>query len=222
MDGEAAHRGLGFVFLLALFAPVPLAGCGSSHASEPANPKSAALRASELPTPVASVAAGYWSPGVLAQEDRLPPSLLQAHGLVRSYHNGFFRTLIDNMPVNGVVRADSTITQWKTVAGARWYFSRLVPSIRRSGVLGTTTSGTNVGQASYTYPYKPLSIPRIGDESAGFEAYWAGDEFSYTSRAIAFRQGVYVVKLRVVGHQHEVPVATSITLARNIDRRLGG
>lgn len=122
----------------------------------------------------------------------------------------------------GMTGADNIIVAFGSIDAARRGFSQEAERMARSTVLGSTSQGTRSGDVSHGYPYSPLALPCIGDQTAGFTADSYGDEFASTTRVIVFRRARYLVFLRVVGLQHQVPVRTAVQLATRIERRIPG
>lgn len=191
-----------------------------THASTPPDLRFLALRLSDLPGGSTIGSARYWSNAQAAARDHVSVSQYARHGRIRSYENTFDRTLVDGLPARGLVRANSQIVAYTTQQGAHWDFVRSRNALGHSGVLGATTGGTRVGQASHLFRYTPVALPPIGNEDAGYKAESAGDEFAYTTRTIVFRRGRYLAIIRLVGYQGQLPQRQAVSLARVVDRRL--
>lgn len=91
----------------------------------------------------------------------------------------------------------------------------------RATVLGSTSQGTISGDVSHGYPYHRSTVPATGDRATVYTADAYGDEFATTTRVMVFQRQHYLVFLRIVGLQHQVPLRTIEQLAGRIDRRLG-
>ncbi len=186
-------------------------------------PRTYALHLSDLPRGSDRESARFIGNAVAAKRDHVPVSLYNRHGRIISYFDNFSRPLINGLSLHArvnIVAASSEVTEFRTTSGARWYFMRLLRATLRSGVYGSTTAGTHVGEAKHLFPYHRAPAPVVGNQTAAFRASWAADEFAYITRSIEFRRGRYVVFLRVDGIESSLPRSAVAALARVIDHRI--
>jgi hypothetical protein len=215
MGHTAAMRNLVVVLSLLL----PLTACGAS-ASPALDLRAASLRLTDLPPGATAGPSRYWTDGQAAQRDHLSRSFYERHGRLRSYSAEFDRSLVNGLPPTGIVKADSELTEYRTVADARWAFLRLRIAFRHGTVLGTTTGGTRSGDPVHQFPYRLTTAQRIGNQSAAFFADWSGDEFAYDTRTIVFREGRVTAVVRISGVQDELPLHTAVAIAGRVQARI--
>jgi hypothetical protein len=208
--------------ILAVCVCLALVGWGSATSADPTpDLKALALRAGDLPGGFALDSGRYWSNSQAAARDRVPVSSYQTHGRIRSYQNIYSHPFAVNSPATGgLQRAGSEITEYRDARGAHWDWLRLRGVWRHATSMGSTTLGSVAGNAGRPVPFKPIVVPLVGNEDAGFAVTWGGDEFDYTTRVIVFRRGRYVATLEVIGIMQQVSLHKTMIMARTIDRRI--
>lgn len=182
-----------------------LSACGSSsgQAWHSTNLPAAAVRLSDLPR---------------GMEQSVPaaPVTLPLGAGARSTRAEYFHPAS-----SGLTAVDNQIAAYPTPSTARHAYQVEVRRMSRASVLGSTSQGTASGDVSHGYPYHRVTVSAIGDRATAYTADGYGDEFATTTRVIVFQRQHYLVFLRIVGLQHQVPLRTIERLAERIDRRLG-
>ncbi len=121
---------------------------------------------------------------------------------------------------SGLTAVDNQIAAYPTPLAAGQAYQVEVRRMSRATVLGSTSQGTISRDVSHGYPYHRDTVSAIGDRATVYTADAYGDEFATTTRVIVFQRQHYLVFLRMVGLQHQVPLQTIERLAARIDRRL--
>lgn len=186
-------------------AAVWLSACGSSsgQAWHWTNLPAAAVRLSDLPR------------GMERSVPAAPVTLPMGAG-ARSTRTEYFHPAS-----SGLTAVDNQIAAYLTPSAARQAYEVEVRRMSRATVLGSTSQGTISGDVSHGYPYHRSTVPATGDRATAYTADAYGDEFATTTRVMVFQRQHYLVFLRIVGLQHQVPLRTIEQLAGRIDRRLG-
>lgn len=212
--GAICLLGLGASLLVA-------AGCGSSSSAQ-ARPdlRVLGLRLSDLPAQTTVDSTRYWSNAQAAHRDGVPVTAYNQHGRVLSYQDSFTRNVLNGSDSIWLLLANSEITAYKTVAGARWYYDRLRSEMQKEYVPSTNNLGANAGQTGIHVSFHGLAIPPLGDAHAAFTADSGGDEMAFTTRVILFRRGPYVVSLRVRGLVDQTLVSKVVAVGRKVDARV--
>jgi hypothetical protein len=138
----------------------------------------------------------------------------------------------------GLTFISSQVIAFNSLGNAAWGFRALHAVLARSGTIGTIQQTVNVSATPTPLPtaikllphpvpslptlYKPVKVPRIGDEAVGFtndsDAY-AG-EYVFTNQVVLFRQGRYCAIVHISGNYGQVPLRTALKFSRLIDARM--
>jgi hypothetical protein len=212
--------------LMTVAAPVALslvlAGCGAgSSGGQAINLAAVSLRASDVPRGFAREIARSWTNAQAAARDRVASSLYDAHGRISSYQDAYIQQLaFHEPPAGGLHRAASEVTEYKNANDAQWGWRQTVNLWRHANQTGSTTLGTSSGQAAIPVPFKPITVPRVGDAASGFSATWGGDEAAYTGTVVVAREGRYVIAVETIGYLDQVHTSLAVSLTRRIVQRI--
>lgn len=180
-----------------------------------------ALGVSDLPRGTTLDSIAFWSNSQAAAWDHVPVALYNAHGRMlscRTVFSNLHRTSTSAM--GGVVGVDGLLTEFRTGAGAAWFYRWYAKHVRRTPVLGSTAMGTQHGTAASPFRYKLGRSPEIGDASTSMSVIWPAEELAYQGRVVIFRQGRFVDLVHVYGMLGRVPASIPNELARRVDARI--
>lgn len=164
-------------------------------------------------------AARWWSSAQTARRDGIAPSEIGSLGDLHSYGVQFTRApgLLTSSYMQDV---QSDITGFKNPAAAgRGYAAERVV-LEHSYMWGSTTLGSDRGQAHIRVPVKPMNAPHVGTRRSAFITTWGGDEFDYTTCTVVFQRKAYVVRIGVTALLESVARHWISRLALISDTRL--
>lgn len=185
------------------------------------DPRSLCLRVGDLPRGTTAGTALILSNRQAGARDGVPPPEYDRQGRLTGFSIDFFRAAINGIGYSWFVRADCRVSEYRSWVGAHWEYLRDRALVAIGAVPGTTTAGadTDTGLASFSYRYRRVAAPAVGNERTAFTADSAADEFAYTTRAYVFRRGATVAIVHVMGLQHFRPWRADRLVAL-VDRRV--
>jgi hypothetical protein len=176
-----------FLAILGVCCVVGLIGyAAATEPGQPTNLKALALRANDVQRHLLAGPAGYWSNAEAARRDGVPVAVYDRGGPIRSYHNSFTPDFSVRISFAGLERADSEIGEYKDAAAAHWGWLQMRAAMRHAVVMEAPAMGTPAGPVAQPVPFKPIAVPRVGNEDAGFAVTWLGFEFTYYIMLIFF------------------------------------
>lgn len=164
-------------------------------------PTAFALTLRDVPKDSMQTTARFHPNTDVAAQYGLTTSQLQQRGRVTSYETEFRRQV-----VSGMLDIDDVVAAWRTAAGARWDYGRVVNQLQHPQIREVAVH--------------PLAATEIGDERLALSFRSAKQGANITDYAVVFRRGTYRVYLQVVGVTGTVDTEDVLSLARTIDRRI--
>jgi hypothetical protein len=166
-----------------------------------APPAGFALTYADVPTNMQQSISRFHSNAEVAQAYGLDATDLQRRGRITSYESEF-----SARAASGMLEVDDVVAAWKTLAGARWDYARVLqaaehPNFQLLDVHTVPASG-------------------LGDQESSFSFRRSGQSYNVRDYAIMFTRGRYRVFLQVATVHGTVSDADVIHLARLIDGRI--
>ena len=179
--------------------PHPTANAATVTNSLP--PAAFALTEANVPTDMKQQTARFHSNAEVAGAYGIGLSELQRRGRITSFETEFRANA-----VSGMLDVDDIVAEWKTPAGARWDYSRVVAGVQHPGVREI---------APHT-----ISARDLGDRRTALSFRSKGQANNLRDYAVVFTRGRYRAYLQIVAVYGTVSDADVLRLAKLIDQRI--
>jgi hypothetical protein len=182
-----------------------LVAVGSALAAGRPDPKSMALRLSDLPPHLALVRkeSGRYDAARAAATDNVAASVFRTHGYVSGYElDAVRRGSLRSDVAAGLFQIISAVSLWQSAAGARWSLARTVSS-SRAHRFQALPAGRRIGAESHLYSYT------LRNGTYSFRVY-----------ALGWRDGRARGTVLVAGRRSAATAREAVRLARTQEGRI--